>query len=870
MFSTNYGDSFAASTVNFGFTSGDPTLATGASGRIYLSGVNLTPTGCAVPVDVDNSGTGATFNLAGNAALSPLTGSIFFPDQPQMAADARNLSPMGDQVYVVWRNFTRPFGSSVTTCNAITWGDHSPTISCSSDNGATWGHQTTVGSGDPGRITVGPDGFVYVTYMAGANVMLNKFSSCASGLVRQSGFPVTVASSSGIDCPISGIDRCTSSLESPQPAVLLDFANDVFVVYPEKSGGGNDNIVVRHSNDGGLTWPHRTIANTSVTAHRFMPWVCGAGAHVNVSWYDRRAATPADDSLTSYFFNTASGLSVGTEQNISVVADSQKTATGPVPKYGDYNGNACTRDRVYVGWASATAPQGVTIPTGSGINVFVEAIPPGPPMVTSVSPNREQCGSGATIAIAGANFRSVSSVLLKRITGTVPVSSFTVNSTSLITATVPTNLGGGVYEVVISTPSGSSTQPVLSTRTDLFSVAPTITRLTPSSGPGTGSTQVMVDGSCFQQGSGFLFGSAPAVRGYGQCASDRQCVVYSPAAIGAGSVDVVATTEGVVSLIGPADRFTYAGPQITGIHPASGPITGGTALGISGSGFPSYDGHSLANVPMSFGSVNTVAECDLTWCLVTTPPALTPGAVDVIAYAFGTSSAVSPGDMFTFTAQPSLVRFETGSSYSGVSAVVGLDGNAPGAGASVVLSSANPSLVSVPSTATIPVGQVATSVPLTINPSPISQTVILTANYLGKTLTSTVSVPPSRPLTITIGATALSAGQSTTVTIGINAPAPAGGAAVTLSSSTPATISVPVSVTIPSGSYSTNFPITNRYSGGPNLVTITGSYNGASASDSVVVFIAPPTCTPSPCPHLYYWNPTDCKCVHGLPTVAPH
>ncbi len=386
-FSGNYGVSFAASTVTSGFSGGDPTLATGTSGRFYLGGINTTAAGCANPVDVDTSRTGAAFAFAGNAAFCPMTGSICFPDQPQMAADTRNSTPTGDQLYVVWRNFPNPWWNILNKrCTGITQGSPTPTISCSANDGTTWGHQTAVGSGDWGRVTVGTDGFVYVTYVSGSifgsSVMLNKFSSCASGLNTQPGFPVTVASFSGVDCPISGLDRCDSSATaSPQPAVLTDSANHVFVTYAEKSGGGNDNIVVRHSRDGGLTWPDRTVANTAVTAHRFLPWICATRNGANVSWYDRRAATAADDSLTSYFFNTTSESGIGTERNISTNADSQKTATAPCcPKYGDYNGNACARDLVYIGWASATAPPGVT-PPGGGINVFVEALQPGPPIM---------------------------------------------------------------------------------------------------------------------------------------------------------------------------------------------------------------------------------------------------------------------------------------------------------------------------------------------------------------------------------------------------------------------------------------------------------------------------------------------------------
>ena len=162
-----------------------------------------------------------------------------------------------------------------------------------------------------------------------------------------------------------------------------DFANtnNVFVAYAEKSSDQNDSVVVRHSPDGGLTWPDRAVANTAVNARRFMPWICTTGGIANVSWYDRRAATSNDDSLTSYFFSQLSFTTnppplIGGEQNVSLSADSQKSATAGDPKFGDYNGNACTvgglNNRVFLAWASATPPPGIKNP--GGVQVYAAAV----------------------------------------------------------------------------------------------------------------------------------------------------------------------------------------------------------------------------------------------------------------------------------------------------------------------------------------------------------------------------------------------------------------------------------------------------------------------------------------------------------------
>ena len=125
-YSNDYGDTFKSSTVNAGFTSGDPMLRTGRAGNIYLGGINIGTTGCFDSVDVSTDN-GKTFNFQGNAAVCPYTGSICIPDQPQMAGDSFNKTPSGDQVYVIWRNFG-PDGSA--NCAAVSSGFPLPFMSC--------------------------------------------------------------------------------------------------------------------------------------------------------------------------------------------------------------------------------------------------------------------------------------------------------------------------------------------------------------------------------------------------------------------------------------------------------------------------------------------------------------------------------------------------------------------------------------------------------------------------------------------------------------------------------------------------------------------------------------------------------------------
>ena len=202
-----------------------------------------------------------------------------------------NAAPTGDQVYSVWRNFTPPQAGPNSTCNFGS-GFVSPRIVCSANGGQTWSQSVSLGSGDFPRVTVGRDGSVYAVFRQNNNVMLDKFGSCANGLIRQSGFPVTVATVTDVTCPVPGLDRCNdgNSLSSHMAAVDENSAGHVFVAFANHSGSGED-IVLRDSIDGGRTFPRQVNVNAAVAARRFLPWVCAASNTAFVSWYDRRSAS---------------------------------------------------------------------------------------------------------------------------------------------------------------------------------------------------------------------------------------------------------------------------------------------------------------------------------------------------------------------------------------------------------------------------------------------------------------------------------------------------------------------------------------------------------------------------------------------------
>jgi hypothetical protein len=308
---------------NIGLGDGDPSLAYGQSGNFYLAGIsiNCLPADGTGPNGYDCTGilrstnNGQTFPFLSNAVACPKDNpspppnlpNRCFPDQEHIGADRFNSGSGGDQVYSVWRNFDAT--------------DQDPAIVCSQDSGATWTGAVTVDSGFIPRVGVGQDGFVYVVYRNGGNIRINKYSSCANGLVSQPTFPKTIVAVTDVTCPVPGLDRCNdgNNLSSIMVAVDDTNQNHVYVAYANETAAGNQDIVVQDSLDGGVTWPGGRVAtvNTVVPGVRFMPWVCSTGGDAFVTWYDRRSATPcpappcqARNDLTDFYAGSA-GLDAG-------------------------------------------------------------------------------------------------------------------------------------------------------------------------------------------------------------------------------------------------------------------------------------------------------------------------------------------------------------------------------------------------------------------------------------------------------------------------------------------------------------------------------------------------------------------------------
>ncbi|HEX3462203.1 MAG TPA: IPT/TIG domain-containing protein, partial [Acidimicrobiales bacterium] len=350
---------------------------------------------------------------------------------------------------------------------------------------------------------------------------------------------------------------------------------------------------------------------------------------------------------------------------------------------GNYAMNAgCTGcgNQIQIGWAGASAALGCIYadgPHGSGTFNFNMGVPPSlganyvvtiwtqnsgnncslgwsssgpaialayawsPPTVTSVTPNVGSTAGGNSVTIGGTNFIT-GTTATTFLFGSTSATGVNCSSTTSCTVTVP---AGGVGTVDVHATTVGGTSPVNAPGDQYtYFARPTVTGVVPTLGPVAGGNPVTVNGTNLLGTSSIKFGANSAT--VTSCTA-TSCSVTAPA--GTGTVDVTDTTPGGTSATSPADQYTYVPlPVVTGVSPNQGPLTAGTSVTITGTGF-------TATSSISFGThLAALVACNVagTQCTAAAP-AGSPGTVDVtVTIPGGGTSATSAADHYTYVAPP--------------------------------------------------------------------------------------------------------------------------------------------------------------------------------------------------------------------------
>ena len=149
---------------------------------------------------------------------------------------------------------------------------------------------------------------------------------------------------------------------------------------------------------------------------------------------------------------------------------------------------------------------------------------------------------------------------------------------------------------------------------------PTITSLSPRSGPVRGGQTVTIQGTTLEPGVLVTFSSAQAQVTVTEV-SCGEIVVVTPAGVGNVAVSVTDPDGGSAR---DSSAYTYiSAPTVTSVSPSSGPSMGGQQVTINGSGFES--GATVDFGPSQASDVRLVSASQLT---VVTPPG-PGGSIDV-------------------------------------------------------------------------------------------------------------------------------------------------------------------------------------------------------------------------------------------------
>lgn len=206
------------------------------------------------------------------------------------------------------------------------------------------------------------------------------------------------------------------------------------------------------------------------------------------------------------------------------------------------------------------------------------------PAITRVEPTTSLTTGGVLVTIHGARFATGASVKFGETDATNVVNS----SSTLITCTAPAHAAGVVSVIVTNPDQQKDTLPDIFTY-QVDDTKPTITSVSPQSGPTAGGTTITIVGANFVQGVTVLVGDNAATNVLLPTADGTQITCVTPPGA-ADTFDVVvtnlngqsATKSGAFTYVPPANPGTQKPIVSLPLVPATGGVGGGTLVTMTG------------------------------------------------------------------------------------------------------------------------------------------------------------------------------------------------------------------------------------------------------------------------------------------------
>ena len=265
------------------------------------------------------------------------------------------------------------------------------------------------------------------------------------------------------------------------------------------------------------------------------------------------------------------------------------------------------------------------------------------PTITKLSSTSGSTAGGQTVVITGTNFRGVQSVTF----GGVPALSWTINSSTQITAVAPPHAATTTTPtyIVVTTAAGSAKAAYSYVKGSV----PAIADLETTSGLLTGGNTIVIDGSGFTGATGVTFGSVSAVS-FAVNSNGTQISAVVPAFTGSSApatVDVHVTAFSGTSPTLSADQYTYvhqSAPTLTGLSVGTGSTAGGTPVTITGTGLLNVYDVQFGGVSATSFTINSPTSITA----IAPPDASGSVAVSVVTLGGNSGTTLTSADQFTY------------------------------------------------------------------------------------------------------------------------------------------------------------------------------------------------------------------------------
>ena len=305
---------------------------------------------------------------------------------------------------------------------------------------------------------------------------------------------------------------------------------------------------------------------------------------------------------------------------------------------------------------TCTTPVG---PDGSAVDVVVTnangsfTLPNGyiyftSPVLVSVAPGVGTSLGATSVTLTGAGFLIDGAGPNTVTFGGSSATSVVVVDDNTITCETPTGTPGATVDVSVSNANGTPSLPSAFT----YHPTPTVTAVAPAAGTSLGGTAVVVSGTGFLDNSAgsatVRFDSVPATGV--SVVDDTTIHCVAPAGAAGAAVEVEVTNDnGSGSLADAYDYFPT--PTVTGVTSSSGPMSGGTVVTVTGTGFVA-NAAGTSTVTFDGSLATVVAVVDDTTITCTTPAGTAGASVEVEVTNDNGSGALLDG--FDYHVEPTV------------------------------------------------------------------------------------------------------------------------------------------------------------------------------------------------------------------------